>query len=181
MKRLFVGIPVAQEVKTQILSLYPSLVETGASFSLVDEKNLHFTLIFLGEVEESKIGEIENTLNNIAQKYYSFSCTIQEINAFPTANDPKIVWIGSKAEQLRTLMKDTLNALSNIRPSEHADATPHCTIARIKKSTPELIQFILQHRHASFGTMEVSQLHLIESTLTPKGPIYKPVKVFMLK
>lgn len=181
MKRLFVGIPIAPECRENITPISDELMRTGASLSLVSKENLHFTLTFLGEQHQSKSIEIETILANIVKHHTSFSTTLQTLSAFPSAQHPKVVWIGNNAPQLRELMQDVMKSLAQIRLSEYEDTIPHITLARIKQPTAELIAFLKQHHNTTFGTMTINKIVLFESVITPKGPIYTVVKEFFLQ
>jgi 2'-5' RNA ligase len=44
----------------------------------------------------------------------------------------------------------------------------------------EDVQRVVRHRHPEVGTLDVSELRLTESTLTPDGPAYDTVERFPL-
>ena len=66
--RVFVGIPVAEEVKEQILKFQKELLKSGADVKLVEPQNLHFTLKFLGEASYTNVEKIKSQLKEINPK-----------------------------------------------------------------------------------------------------------------
>ena len=58
-------------------------------------------------------------------------------------------------------------------PREERKFTAHATLARVKESDPSLFKALDQLRGKTYGSCTVSGMKLKESTLTPRGPIYK--------
>ena len=55
------------------MPLYTRLKKVDADVVLVSLENLHFTLQFLGEVEEGKMAEVQAALWKVASFYPSFT------------------------------------------------------------------------------------------------------------
>ena len=182
MKRLFIGIPVSEEVKEKIKPVVKALQETGNSFNFVSLNNLHLTLKFLGEVEEKKIPEIMEIIGKVARKQASFEISLQDMGTFPNKRMIKVIWIGIISEALIKLMKELEKELQGIRRNEYSEEVPHLTIARVKmvKDRKKLQEILKEYENTVFGSMLVNQLFLYESTLTPKGPTYKIIQEFEL-
>lgn len=50
---------------------------------------------------------------------------------------------------------------------------PHLTLARVKGRAPTgLSEFLADHGETEFATMQVAEIALFESTLTPTGAVY---------
>ncbi len=84
MKRLFVAVPVSEEVKRKIRILLKDLSTTGADLKLVSLSHLHFTLKFLGDVDEKMISQIEEKLAGIAEKTKGFEVSVKGVGVFPS-------------------------------------------------------------------------------------------------
>jgi len=71
------------------------------------------------------------------------------------------------------LMKSAEEIFSNIRREEREEK-PHLTIGRVKlvKNIERLHSLLKKVESLSFGSMDVRELILFESNLTPVGPIY---------
>ncbi len=181
-KRLFVAVPVSEEVRERIKVIYQQLKETGADLNLVSLENLHFTIKFLGEVEESKITEIAEKIKTFVNNHKPFSVKIKGIGAFSNENQIKVIWMGANDFQLISLIKDFNKELNYLRKNEQKEI-PHLTIARVKseKNKEKLSALIKKFADENFGEMVVEKLILYESKLTQAGPHYTLLSEWKLK
>lgn len=179
MKRLFVAIPISEEVKAKIKPALAGLQITGADLNLVSLENIHFTLKFLGNVDENKIKEIEEKLSALEQAH--FSIKIKNVGVFPSYERIKVIWIGAESPELIPLMKKINQELNYIR-NEDQEEISHLTIARVKsgKNKEALKAYLQTIQNQEFGEMVVNHFVLYESELTPADPIYQVLKEFKL-
>ncbi len=182
MKRLFVGIPVSEQVRSNLKLFVEKLTATGAELNLVSLENLHFTIKFLGQVDEDKIEEINEKLNAVIKNKLKFRVQLKEVGVFPSWQMINVIWIGTDSRELISIIKETNKALEEIRTEELSTAVAHLTVARVKsrKNKEKLEEVLQKFKHENFGEMIFDRLILYESKLTPKGPIYKVVKEFNL-
>ena len=183
MKRLFVGIPVPEKVGEKIKPVQDELVQIGADLTLVSLNNLHFTLKFLGNSDESKTVQIVDKLDEIAGKTREFLFSVRGAGVFPSAEHISVVWVGAESTELVSLMKDVNQSLDYIRKSEHEEGIPHLTIARVKsgKNKAQLQEVVEKFSDQVFGEVLVDKIILFESVLTPQGPVYTVVREFNLR
>lgn len=179
-KRLFVGVPLSEEIKEKIKPAVRKLRETGAVLNLVAPENLHFTLKFLGDVEESGVEEIKEKLS-LAVKGSKFTFPIKKVGYFPGGERVNTIWLGAESRELRELMKKVNQALNYIR-EEKREEMPHLTLARVKsgKNKEKLLKVLLEVKDEDFGQMIVDKIILYESELKPEGPVYRVVGEFGL-
>lgn len=178
--RLFIGVPVSEEVKEKIRPLYEKLKGTGADFNFVSIENLHFTIKFLGDVEENKIEEIKEKFSELKSK--SFQISLQKVGVFPSLERINVVWIGVQDSELLNLMKKSNKLFDYVRKNDHETEVAHLTIARVKsgKNKEQLQRVLKEVEHDAFGKMVVDKIILYESELNPEGPIYKVVEEYSL-
>lgn len=181
-QRLFVGLPVSAEIKEKIQPLLAKLKKTGADLNLVSLKNLHFTLKFLGEVQEEKISEIKEKLTFLAQKESKFVIKIKGVSAFSSGSRITAVFIGTESKELLSLMKTIDSTLSYLKNDDRKTDIAHLTLARVKseRNQDKLQKVIFQFKDQDFGKMEVEYFVLYSSELTPQGSIYKELEHFLL-
>jgi len=179
MKRLFIAIPVAEEVKIKLKPLLQELQDTNADLKLVSLQNIHFTLKFLGKVAEERIPEIVEKLTPLQQK--SFSISLLGVGVFPSVERINVIWIGIKSLELVSLMKKVNLALNYVRHEEHEEK-PHLTIARVKsgKNKEKILPLVEKYKNTLFGKMNVEKIILYESELGKAGPKYTVVHKFIL-
>ena len=147
----------------------------------VSKNNIHFTLLFLGEVSESKSEDIKNALNSI--EFDSFDVSFQGIGAFPKPSFPRVVWIGtdnSGGENLKKLALQVENTLSPLGFSSDKPFRPHVTVFRIKNKIGNISDKLKKYNLIEFGTQRISEIKFKQSILTPNGPNYSDLQVIKL-
>ncbi|MEM7819528.1 MAG: RNA 2',3'-cyclic phosphodiesterase [Candidatus Aenigmatarchaeota archaeon] len=177
--RCFIAIDVDDEkIKNEIIKLQIEIKDYDVK--LVEEKNLHFTLKFLGEISKQTIEIIKEKLQNIAKNHSPFEIGFYGIGVFPSINYIRVIWVGVENKELFNLQNTIENELSDIFKKE--EPKPHLTIARVRtpKHKKELADFVNKNKHIWLGKMKVNKIKLKKSTLTPKGPIYEDIKIFEL-
>ena len=90
--RLFIGIFLPKEVLDYLYEAQNRLKKNlPAKITWVHKKILHLSLKFIGEVNENKINEIKERLNEI--KFKSFKVKLDKIGVFPNENYIRVIWI----------------------------------------------------------------------------------------
>lgn len=179
-KRLFVGVPLSSEVRQKIAEqLLAPLQQSGADLNIASKEQLHFTLKFLGDVEEEQIGKVKEILRQVAVSRQPFLVQVRQVGVFPSPGYMRVIWIGVENGDLPALLKELDEQLGFIRKNEHEEK-PHVTLARVKskKNKEQLQRFVAELQNASFGEMPVTELVLYESTLTAGGARYAVVERF---
>ena len=177
MLRLFIAVKVPQLPK--ITEILDALGRVGADVKLVEPWNIHLTLVFLGELPENKLDLIKDSMN--AVNFSSFKVKFFGTGAFPNLNKPRVLWIGLNegVTQLRQLRGELYKQLVSrgIRPEDEKEFSPHLTLGRIKgpRNIVNLVQVLNEYASTYFGEVNVEEVTLFKSTLTPKGPIYDPL------
>jgi len=174
-KRLFFGTFVDGSLFSQF---YPELIsemEEVVRGKWTENFNLHFTYKFLGNVEESKIPEIKDSLADILIEYDS-PLKIANLGAFPSVKKPKIVFakifnpgktVFSHFQQIEAKM------LKLGYPLEKKKFFPHITLLRVKVINSGFVDKFKSFEETPIGIMPSYKVSLVESTLTQTGPIYK--------
>ncbi len=173
MKRLFVAVDLPEELKKDIYGFARQLEQDG--IKLVEEKNLHITIRFIGEVPDETVPEIVSRLEKI--KFQEFECKIKGVGVFPNPSYIRVVWVGLESGQLAQLANSVLAALKGIGKEEERGFSAHLTIARVKKKA-DLQKFLEKNREREFGKFKVGSFVLFESRLTPNGPAYAKLRTF---
>ncbi len=181
MVRSFIAVDLKDEgVIKGIIEMQQSLRDCGADLKLVDPKNLHFTLKFLGELSMKELERVESVIAGI--EFNPFKITLHDVGVFPNPNFIRVVWIGV-SEGKKDLNKMALAINEKLIrlgfPSERKGFSPHLTIARVrsKNGHVNLLNVMESFRDRLFGSQEVNEVKLKKSDLTPKGPIYTDLYV----
>lgn len=181
--RLFVAVDLNENVRRKLSQIQKELGSGGFDLKLVEPENLHLTLKFLGEVEESTLESIDREISESVKGFHEFALHFEGIGYFGSERFVKVVWVGVKEgkEDFIKLAESLDKGLSFIRKDEH-EKSPHLTIARVKsgRNVQELAREVKALRDVKVGEVLVKEIKLKKSVLTPDGPIYSDVKVFPL-
>jgi len=183
MKRLFIGVPISEEVKRGLAPLLEKLKATGADLKLVAGKNLHFTVKFLGEMEEERISEVPEKIQEALRGIKPFLLPLRGIGAFHSRERINSIWIAAPSKEFTALMHKVNEQLHSIRKEDHEEEVPHATLARVKtgKNKEKLQHLLDEFKNTDFGTMKVDKMVLYGSELGKEGPVYKVMKEFLMK
>lgn len=178
--RCFVAVDVPEELKTRVKELQDQL--SSCDIKLVEPKNLHFTLKFLGEIDQTTISKVKQSLSKIATETKPISILLSGVGVFPNLNYIRVIWIGSKSQDFANLHKSVADALQGIGEPEK-EAVPHLTVARVRspRNKETIANIVKRYESEPFGSFNIDQIKLKKSTLMPSGPIYEDLEVFELK
>lgn len=167
----------------------------------VKRENLHFTLKFLGQVEEKSVGGISAALRDVSARHAPFSISFKSVGAFPNVIRPRVVWIGMEeiriapvglsmhgSGTMAAIQADIEDALAPLGfKKEERPFSPHLTIGRAKNREGQnltankiLAEKIGLSKGLNYGTFEVSSICLMRSDLLPMGPRYTVIEEFPL-
>jgi 2'-5' RNA ligase len=143
----------------------------------VELQNVHFTLLFLGEISDEMAQRVQNELKTI--QFNSFDITFEGVGAFPKPKFPRVVWVGVKngTNQLVELAKVVEEKLSPLGFKSDKEFKPHITIFRIKNKIGDITDELVKYSNKQFGSQKISEIKFKKSILTPSGPIYSDLQV----
>ena len=177
--RTFIGIPIPEEIKKNIKFIINEIEING--IKTVKLENLHWTVRFLGDINEEQLKKVKKIMNSIEEN--SIEIEIGEIGTFPSSSYIKVVWIGvSKGEKEFTEFLKKINTkFSSI--GKNSDIKPHITIGRVKfvKNKKELLKKINETKNITIGKMKIDKIILFESNITESGAVYKEIESVKLK
>ncbi len=171
MVRAFIALELSQEIRDHLSVAQETIRSCKAHLTLVDPKNIHITIKFLGEVEQEKLKKVMDAIRSVT--FSSFPITAGTV----TVNNPKhphTVWCtiddAGLGESLSCRIEDALSHLGF--KQETRRFTPHATIARVKSPDPSLFSALNSLKGISYGSCEIRGIKLKKSTLYPQGPVY---------
>lgn len=181
--RAFVAIEIPNpEVMDALVAFQRELAGTRADLKLVERENLHFTVKFLGEINEAQAAEADRRLKGI--KLAGAAVLVKGVGAFPDLGRPNVVWVSAgqdDSQKVKAIATPIMQSLSGIGEDKRP-FQPHLTVARVRSGAnrQSLEELIRASSDRSFGTARISEFKLKSSVLTPKGPIYSDVGVYPL-
>ena len=172
---------VAVDVSTDVLSKLQNeiLSTTGwnsRDIKPVERENIHFTLIFLGEIADHDIERIKDKLTGL--QFEPFTLIYKGIGAFPSASAARVIWVGVDAQggqKLVALAHDVIRKMSELAFRVDKPFSPHMTIFRAKGRLISLKEICEKYDGRTFGSGLVDRVHLKKSELRPSGPIYSNI------
>lgn len=175
--RTFIAVPASPIIRSGAKRLAQQLRPAAGYVKWVPPENLHWTLQFLGEVEDLEIPAVCSAVVAAAADLEGFELSARGAGAFPTPERPRTLWMGAGAGAqamvaLHTAIQKNLDRLGY--RSEKRRFVPHVTLGRVGRSDhPQSIVRELSHL-AEFdgGSMRVDEVTVYSSTLQSDGPVY---------
>lgn len=175
--RAFIALDLPQEIKTEAEALQIELKSRDLFKGLyVDPKLLHLTLAFLGHQTPQQIENVRAKLRTVTPK--PMLLRLGQLGVF-SPHKIRVVYVELLCDQLKFLHQKIIQAL------DHTSDKPfrgHITLARVTSIYHK--QQLLATRetiHTQANTRYLAEsFSLYHSTLTPQGPIYKPIERFMI-
>ena len=180
MIRAFIAVEV--EAFPDIRAFMRDLKGTKARIKTVEPENLHITLKFLGDIEERKAEELADALESIETPPLSFD--IRSAGAFPDIRNPKVIWAGIEEDgSLSSLQKEVEEICASLGfERDKRRFSPHLTVGRVKdRNTKGIRPVVERYSDVHFGTVDVREIKLKRSVLTPQGPIYSDIASLPLR
>jgi len=174
--RCFVAVEVDDPGGLDALgSFQAGLVGSGGDLKPVERENIHLTLKFLGDVEDGLLEEVKRVVGGLS--FEPFRMTLAETGAFPNLRKPRVIWAGVSegGDELAAIFGEVEAGFVGLGfKREGRRFSPHITIARVRsgRNRDWLMEEVLRHRDADFGSFEVGSVKLKRSVLTPRGPVY---------
>lgn len=176
--RVFIAAHIPEEIREKINKYIMEIKPQWEGVKWENHNKLHVTLKFLGEIERSIVGKVEDILNGMLPIYSPFEMTVSSFGGFPNLKDPRILFIGlSKNHELMRLQSEIEKRLETLGFQKAKRIfTPHITVgrikgrARLKGSLPLLNQ----------NPFLITQVAVMKSELSPQGSKYTPLSLFQL-
>ena len=147
----------------------------------VRPENIHLSLKFLGEVEETREPELCAALKQAAgsrSEPRPLALQITGVGVFPEYHRPRVLWAGITPEPgLELLQHAVEQAFAPLGfPTEARAFRPHLTLGRAARDARPAdftgLEEILA-RTAFDATATVAEVDLMQSTLQQDGPVYQ--------
>ena len=177
--RLFVAVDLSDEAKDAIAReqhrIVSAISASKPSLRLVKPGQMHLTLLFLGEIHESRVPSIVESMS-VPSAVRRFDATLKGIGVFPPHGAPRVLWlgVGPGAEPLTMLQSEiaararALGVAFDDRPF-HA----HLTLGRWRESrSADRVRALETARREPIARIHVDGATLYRSRLSPAGPAY---------
>jgi 2'-5' RNA ligase len=174
--RLFVAIPLPPDVAARASAILPTALP---ALRRVKPENLHLTLAFLGETPEGRLPDVGTAAEEAAKTVPPFTLSFDGVGQFPERGRPRVVWlgVGAGASSLQRLGESLHHHLRSAGLDfEDRPLAAHLTLARVEEDAtgPETrtITAALRSLDIPRLELEVGEIVVVQSTLTPQGARY---------
>jgi 2'-5' RNA ligase len=182
--RAFIGVPIAPEVRARISTAIAQLAPEISGIRWVREENFHFTLKFLGLINESQIEPIDNALAQAIHPFRRFTINAKCFGVFPDIKTARVLWVGLEGSDMPALAKSVESVLEPFGfPGQNRIFRPHLTVGRWRYpmgSHQQLEGKLKLWKNFEFGESAVDEVVLFQSVLKPAGAVYRPLKTVPL-
>ena len=142
----------------------------------------HVTVKFFGEVPESQLAAIGNTLAAVCGERVPVQ--IRGAGAFPDLREPQVLWVGVRdlGDGLKMLHRRVNDACALLgHEADNRKFKPHLTVARIRanKAFP-VARELTPVLDTLFAETELSTLTLFRSDMGPDGAEYTAIRTLPL-
>jgi 2'-5' RNA ligase len=181
--RAFIAADI--EPSNSLRQILNDLRDSRADLKLVRPELLHFTLKFLGDIEESSVDEIETRMESACEGVGPLTVRLRGMGAFPSMANIRVVWIGIEdGKSLSTIaqrLDSSLEELGFARDSK--GFKPHLTIARSRsgRGLGDVTALMKESLTSEYGTYRISCIRLKKSVLSPQGPTYSTIREVALR
>ena len=181
MIRTFIAVEIDPQTVRQISLTVADLKPRIPGIRWVPPTNFHFTIKFLGNIEESKVEAIAQALELALHPFPRFIINAKGLGVFPKLRRPRVLWVGLEGKELSKLASKVEKALEPLGfEPEKRDFTPHLTVGRWRqfdRPSRELGVELERWKGHEFGESTVTEVIFFRSELKRAGAIYHPLKV----
>ncbi len=182
--RIFIASHLPCNVK-KVFSGYQLAKLSNSCFRLIPEQSMHLTLIFIGDIWNNDLYKVIQSCENTVKSFFPIRIEINKITYGPIVHNPRLIWAqGKESEELtdfhQSLEKELMNQGIKFK-KENRLFKPHITLARINKENCLNLPPVSEIELKIEESFNLNQISIIQSELTPSGPIYTDLNSFLLK
>ena len=182
--RVFLAVEIDEKLLDKISTVQKKFMECEAPIKYVETKNLHCTLKFFGEIDDNKLNDIVEAIENKINNHDPFKINIKKSGVFPNERYIRVIWLGIEDPQpFSNLQKDLDQDFIKMGFKKEKSYVPHLTLGRVKgaKNKAALLSKLKDLEDVEIGEMDIKKIVLKKSELTPQGPVYTTIKEFDLE
>lgn len=173
--RTFVALPVSESTRQSMADVQSELISAGAEVKWESAEKFHITLKFLGDTNPSLVVSLNENLQKSIGNLPPFDVIYSGLGAFPTAERPRIVWIGTHTSpdlhNLQRVVEEHCSALGVLKEDRSFHA--HITLGRVK-GTRGVDRLTAKLKSVTFQavTSRCTEVQIMRSDLKPTGSVY---------
>src|SRR5688572_8895208 len=169
--RVFIAVRIPDRVRARLANVQQQLRRELGDASWTRPEAMHLTLQFLGDIQSSRLPELQSALLTSARGPVPFELALGPFGHF--AN--RVLWIG--LERGTECLTELTNAVRQVTQSfggreENRAFNAHVTLARMRRPLQGLGAALGKVALPAFEAWRVTEFALIRSELSPHGSRY---------
>ncbi len=169
------------EASSRTLAAFMGRLCAFPGYKWVAPENLHVTLLFLGESDALQVQRVDSGLARLGG-LRPFGIKISGAGGFPDLSRPRTIWLGVRegAGELEKLAAKVAQAARGAGfAADGKKFKAHLTVARARgDGGPLPPEVVAELDDAPTVSWTCDRFTLMKSVLTPKGPIYTPIRTY---
>jgi 2'-5' RNA ligase len=191
--RLFVAIPMPDEVRKLIGRVIQLLSHEDWPVRWIDPETAHLTLHFLGATPPERAELLRLSLAEPVRKIEQFTLRTSDFGVFPNPRQPRVLWIGLDGDipRLDRLHREVGLSLQRLGfEAETGKIRPHITLGRVRDVAPASLATAIQAQLAPNSAtarvtangiqVPINEVLLVRSFLDAKGAKHVPIASYPL-
>jgi len=175
--RAFIALRLPENILSSINKIQEDLKQYRLPVRWVRPENIHLTLKFFGNINESETEIIGIAMCDCAGCCSPLALSAKGIGVFPSVVRPRVIWAGFSGQiSLLLSFQDALEKRlekSGFKKEERP-FKGHLTIGRFKDrvNSEKLIEALRKHEDFNTDLFNAGEIILFKSDLLPAGPVY---------
>ena len=178
--RSFIAIKLAPDVNRNSTRMLQRLRQSNDGIKWVPTDNLHLTLKFLGDVDNTEVPDVCNVIHRVCSNHAPFHLDFGGTGGFPSRERPRILYAGinDASGALTKIVSQLETSLAELGfKQEPRDYIPHLTLGRTRSTSKlansDVMERLATENDTELGGMLVNSLQLVASFLDKSGPTYQ--------
>lgn len=178
--RTFIAISLNDQIRRETVRLIERLRQPDDGIRWVPTDNLHLTLKFLGEVENTAAPAVCRVVREVCDAYDPIELKFAGTGGLPSLERARVLYAGIEDPSglLCEIVSDLDRAYGELGfKREPRDYTPHLTLGRVKRGSrrvsAEVLERLLAVRDVTLGTLVADTVEVVASFLDKGGPTYQ--------
>ncbi len=180
--RAFLALELPNQALKFLDEILAVLKQSRADVRWTRSGSIHITMKFLGNIEVSRISDVERAIDPVVRSQAPFATSISGLGVFPNLRHPRVIWAGfddslGHLEKMAGLIDRELENLGFER--ETRPYSPHLTLGRTKTDEgQDRLVDLIRNLECKGPSFDVDRATLFQSILSPNGPRYSPISIF---
>ncbi|MEA2071107.1 MAG: RNA 2',3'-cyclic phosphodiesterase [Asgard group archaeon] len=174
--RTFFSVDIKDKnIIKQLTQTQNEFQDVKAKINFVPPENFHYTLKFLGDIEETIIEQLQDASEAI--KFKPFTVNMHGVNCIPSKSYIRVIYVGASSgetelQEIATQL-ESISKTFGFKPAKRPFKA-HLTLCRVKNvyNKKQLVDRIEQLSDTSYGEIEIDAFQLKQSVLKPTGAEY---------